>query len=67
MYNEFNTDISRRAQSASEINIRVHDQEKKMALLKALYHMDATGQSEPSQKKSHNPFRALLGIFLASF
>ena len=56
-----------RAQRASEINLRVKQQEHQMALMNALLHSDSSGGSSDALKKAKNPFKALLGIFLASF
>ena len=56
-----------RAQGASEINLRVRQQEKDMALMNALLHRDSSGGSSDALKKARNPFKALLGIFLAGF
>ena len=64
MYENFNSNNQYRAPRASEINNRVREQEKQMALMNARLHK---GSSEENVKKTRNPFKALLGIFLAGF
>jgi hypothetical protein len=67
MFNEFNTYSTNHTRGASEIEMYVREQEKKMSLMKAIYHSDATNNHGTKQKGTRNPFRALLGIFLAGF
>lgn len=67
MYNDYIPQNSYHAQGAAEIEMRVREQEKKMILMKAIYRSEANGETGKTQKKSRNPFRALLGIFLAGF
>jgi len=67
MYYESDYQPATRAPRASEIEMRVREQEKKMSLMHALYHHEASVQPEHTHTKSRNPFRALLGIFLAGF
>ena len=67
MYYESEYQPAGRAQRASEIEMRVREQEKKMSLMHALYHHEAAVQPQHTLAKSRNPFRALLGIFLAGF
>jgi len=63
----FNYDKNYRAPSASEINLRVRQEEKQMALMNALLNRDSSGGSSDALKKAKNPFKAFLGIFLAGF
>ena len=69
MYENFNSNSSthNRAQSASEITLRVREQEKQLALMNALLQRNSSGGSSDALKKARNPFKALLGIFLAGF
>ena len=67
MYNEFNTYNTTHTRGASEIEMYVREQEKKMSLMKAIYYSDADTHPGQKQKSRKNPFRALLGIFLAGF
>lgn len=67
MYENYTSNNNYRAHSAAEINIRVRQQEKQMALMHALLRRDTSGGSSDALKKVRNPFKALLGIFLAGF
>jgi hypothetical protein len=67
MYENFASNTNYRAQSASEINLRVREQEKQLALMNALLHRQSSGGSSDALKKAKNPLKALLGIFLAGF
>jgi hypothetical protein len=67
MNENFNYEKNYRAPSASEINIRVRQEEKQMALMNALLKRRSSGGSSDALKKARNPFKALLGIFLAGF
>ena len=67
MFNEFNTYSTNHTRGASEIEMYVREQEKKMSLMKAIYTSDAGPHAGQKQNSRKNPFRALLGIFLAGF
>jgi hypothetical protein len=69
MYNEFNTysQPSYRAQGATEIAMRVRNQEKQINLMNAIYRSQSGTNTEQPQKRSLNIFKSLLGIFLAAF
>ena len=67
MYENFENHNNYRAHSASEINTRVRQQEKQLALMNALLRKDSSGGSSDALKKAKNPLKALLGIFLAGF
>ncbi len=68
MFENYDTNNSNyRAQTASEINLRVKHEEKQMALMNAQLHGSSSGGSSDALKKARNPFKALLGIFLAGF
>ena len=67
MNENFNDEKNYRAPSAAEINFRVRQEEKQMALMNALFHRRSSGGSSDALKKTKNPFKALLGIFLAGY
>jgi hypothetical protein len=67
MFYENFTNTNYHAQGAAQIAMNARETEKKLAIIKAMYRQDAAHENQPNQKKSRNPLRALLGIFLAGF
>jgi hypothetical protein len=62
MYNYFDFDKTYRAPKAREITLSVRAQEKKMALLRAMYRHEAT----QAPKRTTHPLKALLAFLTGS-